>query len=184
MIIPQGEQTTVVFFMVDEDDFVTPVTGATPGVYISKNGEAMFNALGAVNEVGSGLYKVDLTATDTDTLGPLAVLITATGCADWRDIHEVTLVALGNLTPEALADTAMMVWRQKLTTIMSSSLGDDLDLPPDLEKSALGALLMLVAKSATSGGVLDVYDPTNENNIAFSRTLTTNAAGEPITGIS
>src|ERR1043166_5442735 len=57
-------------------DHVTPATGKVISVTISKNGAAYGNpAAGATNatETGSGSYYVDLSATDTNTTGPLYV---------------------------------------------------------------------------------------------------------------
>jgi hypothetical protein len=55
---------------------LTPATGKTIAITISKNGAAYANpAAGATNatEIGSGSYYVDLATTDGNTLGPLLV---------------------------------------------------------------------------------------------------------------
>lgn len=57
-------------------DHVTPATGKTIAVTISKNGAAYGNpSAGATNavEIGSGSYYVDLSTTDTGTIGPVIV---------------------------------------------------------------------------------------------------------------
>jgi hypothetical protein len=57
-------------------DHVTPATGKTIPVVISKNGGAFGNpSAGATNAtaIASGWYYVDLSTTDTATLGPLIV---------------------------------------------------------------------------------------------------------------
>jgi len=56
---------------------LTPATGKTIAITISKNGAAYANpSAGATNAtaIGSGSYYVDLSTTDTGTLGPLLVL--------------------------------------------------------------------------------------------------------------
>lgn len=57
-------------------DHISPATGKTIAVVISKNGAAFGNpSAGATNatEIGNGWYYVDLSTTDTGTLGPLIV---------------------------------------------------------------------------------------------------------------
>lgn len=57
-------------------DHATPATGKTIPITISKNGGAYANpSAGATNatEIGNGSYYVDLSTTDTATLGPLKV---------------------------------------------------------------------------------------------------------------
>ena len=89
MQITSGTTPTIVFVLVSSTDDKTAATGKMPTVTLSKNGGAFAAATNAVSEVGLGFYKVTLTATETNTAGPLAVVATATGCDDWRDIHQV-----------------------------------------------------------------------------------------------
>jgi len=66
----------VVFRAYLASDHVTPATGKTIAITISKNGGAFGNPnAGATNatEMSSGFYKVTLDTTDTGTAGPLAV---------------------------------------------------------------------------------------------------------------
>jgi len=77
--IPQNStQSALLFFMVQSSDHITGLTGASPTVTLSKNGGTFAAPSGAVSEVGSGWYKVAGNATDTNTLGPLALHATAT----------------------------------------------------------------------------------------------------------
>jgi hypothetical protein len=69
----------LVFFMADSTDSVTGKTGLTPTVVLSKNGAAFASPAGAVSEIGNGFYKVAGNATDTGTLGLLALSATAPG---------------------------------------------------------------------------------------------------------
>lgn len=89
MQITSGSTPVVVFLLVSTADDRTAVTGATPTVTLSKAGGAFAAATNAASEIGSGFYKVTLTATETNTTGALAILATATGCDAWRDIHQV-----------------------------------------------------------------------------------------------
>jgi hypothetical protein len=75
----------LVFLMLDSADHISPKTGLTCTVTLSKAGAAFASPAGAVTEIGSGWYKVAGNATDTNTLGPLLLHATATG-ADPSDI--------------------------------------------------------------------------------------------------
>lgn len=80
-ILTQSAAAHVAILMVDSADHVTPKTGLTPTVTISKNGAA-FGALdgsATVTERTLGWYDVYLTAADTDTLGDLVLHAAATG---------------------------------------------------------------------------------------------------------
>jgi hypothetical protein len=69
----------LVFYMVDSTDHVTPKTGLSPTVTLSKNGGSFGSPTGAVSEISGGFYKVAGNATDTATLGMLSLKATATG---------------------------------------------------------------------------------------------------------
>lgn len=79
----------LMFLLVSSTDHITPVTGATPTVTISKNGGSFSSPSGAVSEVGNGWYKVAGNTTDTSTLGPLIVHATATGADPTDERYEV-----------------------------------------------------------------------------------------------
>lgn len=79
----------ITFALVLAADHTTPATGKTPTVLLSKNGAAFGAAAGAVTEIGNGLYSVAGNATDSNTLGPLWIYVTASGCDAVLDIFEV-----------------------------------------------------------------------------------------------
>ena len=80
-------QTTqnLLFLMVDSSDHLTGKTGLSPTVTLSKNGGTFASPIGTVSEIANGWYKVAGNATDSGTLGPLALHATATG-ADPVDV--------------------------------------------------------------------------------------------------
>ena len=73
--------------MVDENDFVTPKTGLSPTVKISKAGQSAYAAIaGSVSEVtdggqGTGTYRVSLAQADLDTEGEAMLKVTASAAA-------------------------------------------------------------------------------------------------------
>src|SRR5437660_9458263 len=86
-MIQQSQTYTLTFLVVLSADHVSPATGKTVTVNLSKAGGAFAAAAGAVSEIGNGWYKGPLTAADTNALGDLAVNATATAC-DPRDFRE------------------------------------------------------------------------------------------------
>ena len=91
-ILQSSTQAALVFLMIDSTDHITGKTGLTPTVTISKNGGTFASPSGAVTEIANGWYKVAGNATDTNTLGPLALHATATG-ADPTDVVVAHVVA-------------------------------------------------------------------------------------------
>lgn len=76
------------FFMV-LSDHVTPATGKTVSVSLSKNGGSFAAASGAVTEISGGWYLLAANATDRNTVGELALRATASGCDDTPDRYVI-----------------------------------------------------------------------------------------------
>lgn len=72
----------LLFFMTDSADSKTGKTGLSPTVTISKNGGSFGSPSGSVTEIANGWYKVAGNATDTDTLGQIALHATGSGADD------------------------------------------------------------------------------------------------------
>lgn len=88
----QSTAKNVMLLMVDSADHITGKTGLTLTITASKDGAAFVSISPAVTERGSGWYSVALTAAHTDTLGDLALHVTAAS-ADPADM--VLLVEAG-----------------------------------------------------------------------------------------
>jgi len=74
--IPQSVTIRVLLKAYLASDHVSPATGKTIAVVISKNGAAFGNPSGGATnatQIGNGWYYVDLSITDTGTQGPLVV---------------------------------------------------------------------------------------------------------------
>lgn len=86
------------FLMVLSIDHISPATGKTPTVTLSKNGAAYGAAAGAVTEIANGVYSLAGNATDRNTLGELWAHIAATGCdpVDMLLCDIVTVDVFGN----------------------------------------------------------------------------------------
>lgn len=99
--------------MVSSTDHVTPVTGLSPTVVISKNGGSFASPSGAVTEIGNGWYAIAGNATDRNTLGELLIHATGTGADPVDDRYMITAynpfdsVRLGlTALPDAAANAA------------------------------------------------------------------------------
>ncbi len=115
-------------YLVLASDHLSPATGKTLAVTISKNGGAFANpAAGATNatEIASGWYYVDLGAADTTTNGPLILLGTATAC-DPATVDYVIVTAPATAPTAAAIATA--VWQDATAGdfTVSSSIGKSL----------------------------------------------------------
>lgn len=91
-MLKQSTERVRTFIMVDVADHLSPKTGITPTVNISKAGGSFAAAGGVVAEIANGWYKITLTTTDTNTLGDLAFHITGTGADPTQFRDEVVAV--------------------------------------------------------------------------------------------
>ena len=94
-------------------DHVTPATGKTIVITISKNGGAYGNpSAGATNatEIANGSYYVDLSTTDTGTAGPLFIRGTSATIDDVIAIYDVAAMAMPSVDGVSYDDmmTAIM----------------------------------------------------------------------------
>ena len=72
-ILKGSAVTPLLFYLTLASDHVSPATGLSPTVTISKNGGAYGSPAGAVSEIANGMYQVAAHATDSNTAGPVAV---------------------------------------------------------------------------------------------------------------
>ena len=71
-------QRRIPFYLVQDGDGKTPVTGLTfaaGDVKVSKDGAAEGNSLGTVTEIAGGLYYYEATQAEVDTLGFLTTRV-------------------------------------------------------------------------------------------------------------
>lgn len=126
--IPQSIAKRVPFFFALSSDHVSAATGKTVAITISKNGAAFGNpSAGATNatEIASGWYYVDLSTTDTGTLGPLIVRGTAASCDDlgqpYAVVDPVSAGFDGALAdPSQATPSATPSWKVALMAVYSA----------------------------------------------------------------
>lgn len=83
--VQQGTARSVMVLMTSSTDHVTGLASLTLTITASKNGAAFASISPTVTDRGSGWYRVELTASHTDTVGDLALHVTASG-ADPTDL--------------------------------------------------------------------------------------------------
>lgn len=115
--IPQSTTIRVPLQAYLTSDHVTPATLKTIAIQISKNGSAFANPSGGATnavEISNGSYYVDLTTSDTGTLGPLFVSGTASATDNLIAIYNIVKATNGGWS--ALPDTAATTNASLLTS--------------------------------------------------------------------
>lgn len=94
LIKQSSTQHPLLFFLTSSTDHITGLTGLGSGatVTISKAGGSFATPSGAISEIADGWYQVAANATDTNTLGSIALHATGTG-ADPCDMLVADVVA-------------------------------------------------------------------------------------------
>jgi len=151
--IPQGATIRVPLQAYLASDHVSPATGKTIAVTVSKNGASYASPSGGATnatEVGSGSYYVDLSTTDTGTAGPLFVK-GAEGMID-NVIAIYNVVNAHNAGLDALPATACTTNASLLT---SGTGTDQLGVSSGLPTSNLNLTQTVTdVQTATVGGAL------------------------------
>lgn len=84
-----GTEHLVAFVLVDSLGAVVEGLGTTFSVQVSKNGGAFAAGAGDKAEVSNGWYSYELTSSETDTEGPLAIVVTGTGAVQQNLLFQV-----------------------------------------------------------------------------------------------
>jgi hypothetical protein len=101
-ILKQSTTYNLAVFMTQDADHVTGAAGLSLTITASKDGGSFSSITPTVTELSSGWYKLALTTSHTDTLGDLALHVTATG-ADPTDLAmQVRANVLGDTLPANL----------------------------------------------------------------------------------
>ena len=155
--------------MVDENDFVTAVTGliVTPDstveitAEIVKAGESAYiSTVGVFTEIGDGTYKLSLAAADIDTLGQAQIKIEGDGCAtQFIPIEVVDLLQIDSTGTETI--TTAKALEAILAAIAGQTAVSDVDSDTKLVKflGRDGATTILeVQVSTTTAGLREGSD--------------------------
>jgi hypothetical protein len=77
-VLKRSQKQTISFVMLDL--MMQEASGANLSVSLSKASGPFQAGSGTWTEIGSGWYAYEMTTTETDTLGPIAIMVTAPGC--------------------------------------------------------------------------------------------------------
>lgn len=127
-ILKQSTAYNLAVFITDSADHISGKTGLTLTIAASKDGAAFASITPTVTELSSGWYKLALTSSHTDTLGDLALHITATG-ADPTDVAMVVRAnVLGDTLPANIISAAGTAWASGAVTAASlaTDAGDEI----------------------------------------------------------
>ena len=141
----QQNQTAqpLLFLLVSSADHISPVTGVTPTVALSKNGGSFASPSGAVSELANGWYKIAGNATDASTLGPLVLHATATGADPTDDRFDVVAYNPQDAT------------RLGLTALPNANAGANGGLPTG---NASGQVTVATNNDKTGYALTNAYD--------------------------
>lgn len=178
----------LVFFMTDSSDHVTGKTGLTVTVTLSKNGGSFGAASGSVTEIASGWYKVAGNATDSNTLGPLALHATATGADPTDMLYEVVAVDPQSATAFVTGINSLAPptnWN--LTSIDSNGRLDVIKLAGTSQTARdIGASVLLspgtgAGQILLSSGAVTVGTNSDKTGYSLTQTFPTNFSALAIT---
>jgi len=145
----------ICFFMVDSTDHVTPETGLTLTVRVSKNGGAFAAGGGSVSELETGLYAYTVGAGDVDTLG--AAVFTATASGADMAVIEVLIVAYNPYDAVRLGVTSLPNAAADAAGGLPISDAGGLDLDAKLANTnEVTAARMAALTDLINGGRLDL----------------------------
>lgn len=182
MEITQSTTYRATFVLVDATDDETAETGITPTVYVSKNGGAFATSTNAAVEIGRGRYYVDLTTTETNTVGELCIDAEGTGTDVYRSVYQVESNSSASVTLSASQMNAIAdhVTRRDAANIEASGDGDTVS-----QHSLLGALLKMAGR-ARIDGVADelVVYKANETTEFYRQAVTVDATADPIVEVA
>ena len=194
---PQGVAFDMVFKAYLSSDHVTAATGKTIAVQISKNKAAFGNpSAGVVNmtEIANGWYYVNMSSTDTNTLGPMILRGTSSGVDDveafWNMVDAHNAGFDGVFSAAAGAGVTVTTNNDKtgyaLTTagnaaVADKLLGRNLAGGADGTRTVQDALRVLRNKVSIAAGTLTVTQEDDATPAWTGAVVTT--AGNPISSI-
>lgn len=104
------------FNLILSNDHITGATGKTPTVTIDKNdGLGFVSPIGAVSELGNGIYQVAANASDASIIGPISLHATASGC-DPSDETFLVVAYSPSLIPYGLTPSSSTISVESMIT--------------------------------------------------------------------
>lgn len=135
----------IVVRLVSSSDHITPVTGATLTVTLSKNGGTFASATPNQAELGNGYYRLALSTVMTNTLGDLVVYVTAPGADPVDERCQIVAVDFTDTTSFGLTRLDAAV------TTRSALQAADVQSNASAALTAFGAATATQVTNAVSG---------------------------------
>jgi len=162
------------WLMVLSADHITPATGLSPTVTISKNGAAFAAPAGTVAEVGNGWYKLTPSGADTTTNGLLLLHATA-ATADPADVMaEVVAIDLFDAVALGLsAITAIKAKTDQLVFTLANKVDASIQAAGDFAQAAADKVWSTASRTLTAFSTalaVSVWDVL-EANIAAANSI-------------
>lgn len=193
--IPQSTAIRVAFQAYLSADHVSPATGKTIPITISKNGAAYGNPSGGATnatEIANGSYYVDLSTTDTATAGPLLIYGTAASTDNinlaYRVVDANNAGFLGVPSAVAGASNGLLIngTNSGTVTLAAVSVSGGLTVSGTTSLGAVTVSGTTSLAAVTTSGTLTLNALTISNNLTVTGTTThtgnvTLAAGLTIT---
>jgi hypothetical protein len=163
-LLKQSTARNVMVLIVQSSDHITGLAGATLTITASKDGGAFGSITPTVTDRGSGWYNLALTTSHTDTLGDLALHITATSADPVDLVMTVVALDLGNVNQ--IGDAML---QRDMSSVEASAPVHSLTT----------AILKAVCRVRNNAGTLEVFK-TDAVTVKMSQTVTTDPTNQPV----
>lgn len=173
MLLKKSTARNLSVFMTDSADHISGKTGLTLTITASKDGAAFASITPTVTELANGWYTLALTTSHTDTLGDLALHITATGADPTDLVRQVVEDLPGAATYATTCADALLDRRM--------DLGADTSANTTTGRTVRSALRAIRNKFSISGTTLTVFKE-DDATTSHTTTLSTDGTAVPVVG--
>lgn len=187
-ILKNSNAYNIPFLMVDSSDHLTPKTGLTNTVKISKNCSSFSTPSGSIVEISNGWYYLSGSIHDSNTYGPLILNASGDGADVYDGIHEVVAfnprdnISLGlsfsnGVYISGIDETAR-------NGIADSVLSRDVSNVEDVAgEHSLAGIILMNTESSIDGTTLTI-NKTDGSTLFASKSVSKTIGDAPIRGIS
>jgi hypothetical protein len=157
-VLAANQAQLITFVILDTSGDELAGLGNAFALELSKNGGAFAAGVGTKAEIGSGWYSYELTASETDTSGPLSIVVTGTGADQLNLSYEIrpyyaespagTNILTAAEAAEVLrcetTDALMLALLPSIDAYIENATGHDWTADTSIHESAKAAARMLL----------------------------------------
>jgi hypothetical protein len=125
--LTQSTAANIMVFMTGSTDHTSGLSGLTLTITASNNGAAFAAIMPTVTDRGSGWYNLALTTSHTDTLGDLALHITATGSDSTDLVMSINAAAAGGSADWSAGEREQIRQALGITGTKTATSGGNID---------------------------------------------------------